>query len=127
MKEKLSRSNFTKPLTLTLSPSDGETESPSSGLIFSAVLLLALSFGFSDSQAQVRRRADGEKPAPDSANVKYGPHERNVLDLWKAKSDKPTPLLVFIHGGGFSAGNKETLARDAGLTAVLSPGFDGRC
>ena len=47
-----------------------------------------------------------EKPKPDVADAKYGPHERNVLDLWKAKSDKPTPLVVFIHGGGFRAGDK---------------------
>jgi acetyl esterase/lipase len=47
-----------------------------------------------------------DKPAPDVANVSYGPHERNVIDLWKAKSEKPTPLVVFIHGGGFRAGDK---------------------
>ena len=50
------------------------------------------------------------KPQPDLANEHYGPHERNVLDLWKAKSDKPTPLVVFIHGGGFRAGSKESIS-----------------
>lgn len=55
-------------------------------------------------------RKGGAKPAPDLADVKYGPHERNVLDLWKAKSDKPTPLVVFIHGGGFRSGSKEKLS-----------------
>jgi hypothetical protein len=28
------------------------------------------------------------------------------MDVWLAKSDKPTPVLVSIHGGGFSGGNK---------------------
>src|SRR5689334_12091608 len=46
-------------------------------------------------------------PEPDVKNEKYGPHERNVLDLWKAKSEGPTPLVVFIHGGGFLVGHKE--------------------
>lgn len=55
-------------------------------------------------------RKGGAKPAPDLAEVKYGPHERNVLDLWKARSDKPTPLVVFIHGGGFRSGSKEKLS-----------------
>jgi len=55
-------------------------------------------------------KAKGEaKPPPDLANVAYGPHERNVMDVWKAKSDRPTPLLVFIHGGGFRGGSKEAL------------------
>jgi acetyl esterase/lipase len=49
------------------------------------------------------------KPKPDLADVKYGPHERNVLDLWKARSERPTPLVVFIHGGGFHAGSKEAV------------------
>lgn len=60
-------------------------------------------------QAQQKRRA-AAKPPPDLANVKYGPHERNVFDLWKAKSDQPAPLVVFIHGGGFRAGSKEALS-----------------
>lgn len=55
--------------------------------------------------------------APTLADVKYGPHERNVLDFWKAPSDKPTPLIVHIHGGGFVGGNKRgfspALLRDA--------------
>ncbi len=48
---------------------------------------------------------------PDIANAKYGPHERNVLDLWKAKGEQPAPLLVFIHGGGFTAGDKTSLSQ----------------
>jgi acetyl esterase len=62
-------------------------------------------------------------PAPTYADVKYGPHERNALDLWLAKSDKPTPLVVFIHGGGFVRGGKsgaspESIRRclDAGVS-----------
>lgn len=56
------------------------------------------------------QRAGQPKPPPDLANVPYGPHERNVLDLWKAKSEQPTPLVVFIHGGGFRGGSKEGLS-----------------
>src|SRR5262245_16429938 len=57
-----------------------------------------------------------ELPKPSQGNVAYGPHERNVLDLWQAKSDKPTPLVVFIHGGGFRGGDKSNLA--PGLLAL---------
>jgi acetyl esterase/lipase len=48
-------------------------------------------------------------PSATFANVSYGPHERNVLDLWHAEPVKPTPLLIFIHGGGWAGGGKEDL------------------
>jgi arylformamidase len=43
---------------------------------------------------------------PTFANVSYGSHQRNVLDFWQAKSGSPTPLLLYIHGGGWYQGNK---------------------
>ncbi len=39
--------------------------------------------------------------------MRYGDHERQVLDFYKAKSDRPTPLVFFIHGGGWVAGDKK--------------------
>jgi len=45
-------------------------------------------------------------PEPTYADFAYGPHERNVLDLWLAPSDVPTPLVILIHGGGFRGGDK---------------------
>ena len=45
-------------------------------------------------------------PKPTQANVPYGTHERQVLDFWKAESDKPTPLVFFIHGGSWMTGDK---------------------
>lgn len=46
---------------------------------------------------------------PDFRDVKYGPHDRNVLDLWQAKFTKPSPLLVYIHGGGWRGGDKSVI------------------
>jgi acetyl esterase/lipase len=46
------------------------------------------------------------KPRPDFGGVQYGPHKRNVLDFWRAKSDRPTPVIIFIHGGGFRSGDR---------------------
>ena len=40
-------------------------------------------------------------------DVKYGPAERNVLDFYAVSSDRPTPLAIYIHGGGFVGGNKK--------------------
>lgn len=55
---------------------------------------------------------------PTQAEVSYGPHERNVLDFWKAAGDGPRPLLVFIHGGGWTGGDKKQ------NTATLQPYLD---
>jgi acetyl esterase/lipase len=87
------------------------------GLLLSALLTSTLLTP--DAIGQQRRRP--EKPAPD-LTASYGPHERNVLDLWKAKSDKPTPLVVFIHGGGFRSGSKEALS-PALLQGLLAKGI----
>lgn len=45
-------------------------------------------------------------PAPTLTEIKYGPHERHVLDLWKASKTRITPAAVWIHGGGFRGGQK---------------------
>lgn len=63
-----------------------------------------------------------DSTSPDRENVAYGPHERNVLDLWLAKSDQPTPLVVFIHGGGFVNGDKSKVRGQAVIGQCLSAG-----
>jgi acetyl esterase/lipase len=62
------------------------------------------------------------KPAPTHPNVAYGPHERNVIDVWLAESTAPTPLVLYIHGGGFRGGSKESLRADV-LRQLLDSGI----
>ena len=64
----------------------------------------ALVFQTSAAVAQNARKQPAAKPT--HADVSYGPAERNVLDFYQAKADRPAPLVVFIHGGGFVAGDK---------------------
>lgn len=43
-------------------------------------------------------------------DLRYGPHERHVLDLFIARDAdryEPRPVVVFVHGGGFRAGAKQ--------------------
>lgn len=40
-------------------------------------------------------------------DVAYGPHPRNRLDVWSLDRRRPTPVVVYIHGGGFVGGSKE--------------------
>ena len=53
--------------------------------------------------------AERKGTPPTLENVAYGPYERNVLDFWRAESDAPAPVLIFIHGGGFVGGNKRSV------------------
>jgi len=74
---------------------------------------------------QKGQQAAQRKPSvpPTFADVKYGPYDANVLDLWLAKSDKPTPVLLSIHGGGFRSGSKaqiNTPLRDKCLASGIS-------
>ena len=58
---------------------------------------------------------------PTLKDVKYGSHERNVLNFWRAKSDKPTPVVMLIHGGGWKAGSKsETISSNYFLSKGIS-------
>jgi acetyl esterase/lipase len=61
-----------------------------------------------DQRKQLRPQGRSRQPAqpPTHRDVKYGPYDRNVMDVWLTESDKPTPVLVSIHGGGFRGGNK---------------------
>lgn len=59
-----------------------------------------------------QRRGQANKPSPTFADVPYGQHERQVLDFWQASSTKPTPVFVWIHGGGFRGGNKSSIPAD---------------
>lgn len=58
-------------------------------------------------QAAQPGRQQQPRPEPDLADFAYGPHEKQRFDLWQAQSDEPTPLILFIHGGGFRGGDKQ--------------------
>ncbi len=57
----------------------------------------------------VAEEARAVLPPPTCADVAYGKHARHHLDLWKAETDGATPLLIFIHGGGWAGGDKRDL------------------
>lgn len=54
-------------------------------------------------------------------DVPYGTHPRQVLDFYPAQSDKPTPVVFYIHGGGWQGGDKKTNPKpflDKGISVV---------
>jgi acetyl esterase len=64
-----------------------------------------------------------EGPVPTLADMTYGSHERHVLDFWRAPGDAPRPLVVLIHGGGFTGGDKAKWRESREVTRLLDSGI----
>src|SRR5688572_33129619 len=82
-------------------------------ILFYSVLALSLAALHIQAQETKKDEKKVEKKvekqpaiAPTHANVSYGKNARNVLDFWQAKSDKPTPVVICIHGGSWIGGDK---------------------
>ena len=43
-----------------------------------------------------------------AADVRYGDAERNVFDIYLPDCEERTPLVIYIHGGGFTGGDKSS-------------------
>jgi len=82
--------------------------------------VLFVSISVTPSCAQNRKKP--QRLTPTAADVVYGSHERQVLDFWKAKSERPTPLVLYIHGGGWQGGDKRGLRGNA-ITQYLNVGI----
>jgi acetyl esterase/lipase len=73
-----------------------------------------------------QEKAKPARPDPTVADYAYGTQsERQKLDFWQAGSDKPTPVVVLIHGGGWSNGDKTSYGsfairtyREAGISVA---------
>ncbi len=55
-------------------------------------------------------------------NVAYGDHPQQVIDFWQAKVEGPAPLILFIHGGGFTGGSHDKVNKTF-LEACLTAGI----
>jgi acetyl esterase/lipase len=89
------------------------------------LLLLLLLLSPAAAQSTAKKPAAPPKTSArlTHGNVPYGTHERQVLDFYQAKATTPTPVLLFIHGGGWVSGDKSSVKDlaaylDAGVSVV---------
>ncbi|MFH1719566.1 MAG: alpha/beta hydrolase [Planctomycetota bacterium] len=76
-------------------------------------IVLAVSVCAAARDAQPNRQGENRQQPqkeqsirPSHPDEKYGEHEKQAFDLYLVGSDKPTPLFIWIHGGGFRGGDK---------------------
>jgi acetyl esterase/lipase len=46
------------------------------------------------------------QPVPEFKDISYGVHERQTLDIYLPEGGGPRPVVLFIHGGGWTGGDK---------------------
>lgn len=56
-------------------------------------------------------------------DLPYGKHFRQTMDVWLAQSDKPTPLVFYLHGGGWAAHDKTDIHQHLDVRAFLDAGI----
>lgn len=54
--------------------------------------------------------------------LSYGPYDENLFDIYIPESEAPTPLLLWIHGGGFTGGSRDTASRADSVLPYLAEG-----
>lgn len=81
--------------------------------VLTVVVVIVVSMCALGRDAQRNRRTESRQRAqkeqrirPTHPDEKYGPHEKQAFDLYLVESEKPTPLFIWIHGGGFRGGDK---------------------
>lgn len=63
----------------------------------------------------VEARDDPNRPPPDVRGLRYGPHWKHGMDVFypEERGEEPLPVIVNIHGGGWGARDKASVAGDA--------------
>ncbi|MBT7649570.1 MAG: alpha/beta hydrolase fold domain-containing protein, partial [Opitutae bacterium] len=119
------RKNLIKMIISRFPRSDADGDGTLSEKEWEVVIRIATARDKMQKRQNSGKTSNQGQMAPTHANIKYGEHERNVFDLWLAESKTPTPLAIYIHGGGFISGNKEKVSQqvvmqllDAGISVA---------
>ena len=86
------------------------------------VLTTEEAVGYAKGLTVPKAESEKGKLQPTLGEVSYGPHERNVLDFWQAEGEGARPVVVFIHGGGFTSGDKAMWRKRPELAELLENG-----
>jgi len=116
------RKNLIKMIISRFPRSDADGDGTLSEKEWEVVIRIATARDKMQKRQNSGKTSNPGQMAPTHANIKYGEHERNVFDLWLAESKTPTPLAIYIHGGGFVGGSKEKVSQQV-VTQLLDAGI----
>ena len=87
---------------------------------FYSTLFFLLSFAFTVAQSKntVVDSLISKDYITFYQNIEYGKNERNKLDILIPKSDSKTPLVIYLHGGGYKGGKKENSYRKNNIERI---------
>ena len=90
-------------------------------LVFSLVLAIVLAVSHA-------ARAEAAPPPPPPASMAYGPQSLQTLDFWRAgdragDTAAPSPLIVFVHGGGWTRGDKDNATGAPKIAHFVAQGY----
>ncbi|HTN76329.1 MAG TPA: alpha/beta hydrolase [Pirellulaceae bacterium] len=89
-------------------------------IVATLLALLLSSSLLAQNEPAKKKKAAPARPTPTVADYVYGDKsERQKFDFWQAKSDKPTPVVLLIHGGGWVNGDKTSYG-----TNMIQPFLD---
>ncbi|WP_376767971.1 alpha/beta hydrolase [Neobacillus endophyticus] len=76
-------------------------------ILFSIVLIALIGSGFYFSH-----HTSGQVQIPKHVSLKYGPDSKQSLDLYApaVNRSKKLPVIIYVHGGGWSGGDKSNVA-----------------
>jgi acetyl esterase/lipase len=75
------------------------------------------------------RRGGGTTPtpapsdAPPPQTLSYGSDPLQGLNLWVPKAERPAPLVLFVHGGGWKRGSKDNATSRALPAHMIEQGY----
>ncbi len=81
-------------------------------LVRLAPLVCGIALATSPLPAQRGESGQRSRLDPTVTDFAYGSHERQVLDFYQADSSVLTPLVLYIHGGGFTRGDKNSVDQE---------------
>lgn len=94
--------------------------------ILSLLFVSFLFFSCSNSKEEIIEENNQNSPFALSTNnvtfhenIAYGEFERNKFDLFTPDSDAKTPIVIYIHGGGFTGGSKSDLYQNFFFTNLV--------